>query len=107
MSAHLDKPLRAKYAMRNIPVRKGDEVKILKGKFKGKTGKVDVVEMQNKRVTVEGINNTKKDGTAVKVWFHPSNLMIKTLNLDDAKRIKSIKKEAVEKAAPKKTEDKK
>ena len=88
MSAHLEKSLRTKYGMRNIPVRNGDEVKIMKGKFKGKAGKVNEVELQKKRVTVEGINNTKKDGTAVKVWFHPSNLMIKTLNLDDKKRIK-------------------
>lgn len=99
MSAHLEKSLRMKYGMRNIPLRKGDEVKVMKGKFKGKTGKVKKVELQNKRVSIEGINNTKKDGSAIQVWFYPSNLLIKTLDLEDKKRIKTKKGEM--KDAPK------
>lgn len=93
MSAHLEKDLRTKYGTRSIPVRKGDEVKIMKGKFSGKIGKIAEVEMQKKRVSIEGISNKKGDGSAIKVWFHPSNLMIKTLNLDDKKRLKINKSE--------------
>ena len=33
MGATLDKELRKKYGMRSIEVRKGDEVKIMRGKF--------------------------------------------------------------------------
>jgi large subunit ribosomal protein L24 len=36
-SAHLSKELRKQWNKRSLPVRKGDEVKIMRGKFKGTT----------------------------------------------------------------------
>ena len=36
VSANLSKDLRKKQGKRNIPLRKGDIVKIMRGKFKGK-----------------------------------------------------------------------
>ena len=89
ISSHLSKELRDKHGMRNITIRKGDEVKVMRGNFKGKQGKVTKVEMQKKRVSVEGVQRKKKDGTKIDVWFHPSALMIRTLNLEDKKRIKT------------------
>ena len=88
MASTLDKILRKKYGMRNIEVRKGDEVKIMVGKFKKKQGKVSLVQTMKSRVAVEGIQHSKKDGTKVNVWFHPSNLKILVLNEDDKKRLK-------------------
>ncbi len=48
-----------------MKVRKGDEVILLAGKDKGKTGKIIHVDPRRERVTVEGLNlmkkNTKKD----------------------------------------------
>ncbi len=85
----MSKELRDKHGMRNITIRKGDEVKVMRGNFKGKQGKVTKVEMQKKRVSVEGVQRKKKDGTKIDVWFHPSALMIRTLNLEDKKRIKT------------------
>lgn len=41
-------------------IKKGDTVKILKGKDRGKTGKVIKVDERNERLTVEGINLYKK-----------------------------------------------
>jgi hypothetical protein len=40
MSAPLSKELRAKYNVRSIPVRKDDEIRVMRGSFKGKEGKV-------------------------------------------------------------------
>ena len=40
LSANLNKKLRGKYGTRNVPLRKGDTVKIMNGEFKGKEGKV-------------------------------------------------------------------
>ena len=40
MSCHLNKSLRDQYKIRCLPIKRGDEVKILKGKSKGKSGKV-------------------------------------------------------------------
>lgn len=96
IAAHLSKELREKYGMRNITIRKGDEVKVMRGNFKGKQGKVTKVEMQKNRVSIDGIQRKKIDGTKVDAWIRPSSLMIKTLNLDDKKRIKtkSTSKEA-------------
>jgi len=93
MSANLDKDLRKKYGRRSFPLRKGDSVKIMRGEFKGKTGKISVVDLKKLRVAVEGIQRTKKDGTKINVWFDPSNLQIKELNLEDKKRMKAIDKE--------------
>jgi large subunit ribosomal protein L26e len=40
MSAPLSKELRATHGARSIPVRKDDEVLIVRGKYKGRDGKV-------------------------------------------------------------------
>lgn len=88
MTATLDKVLRKKYGKRNIEIKKGDEVKIMRGEFKGKTGKISEVDRKRIRVAIEGITRTKKDGTKVKVWFHPSKLKIISLKDDDKKRFK-------------------
>ena len=92
MGANLSKELRRKYSKRSFPVRKEDSVKIMRGEFKGKTGKVNVVDYKKLRVTVDGINRTKKDGTKLAVYFHPSNLQIKELNLEDVKRKKALER---------------
>jgi len=92
LSANLSKELRKKYGKRSFPVRKGDEVKIMVGEFKKKNGKIDLIDIKNYRVTIEGIQRTKKDGTKIKVYFHPSNLQVKELNLDDKLRKKALEK---------------
>ena len=92
MGAMLDKPLRTKHGFRSIEVRKGDEVKVMRGKFKGKQGKVGTVEVGNTRIAIEGVQKTKKGGDKINVWFHPSNVKITVLNLDDVRRLKRVKK---------------
>lgn len=107
VSANLSKDLRKKYSRRSFPVRKDDEVKIMRGEFKGKKGKIDSVNLKKSKVLIAGIFRTKKDGTKVKVYFYPSNLQIQELNLNDKKRMESISKEPkVKKAETKKIENK-
>ena len=91
MSTTLDKVLRKKLGVRNVEVRKGDEAKIMRGKFKGKSGKIDAVNRAKTKVSIEGMNINKKDGNKVKVWFHPSNIKLIKVNEDDKKRFKRIK----------------
>lgn len=105
MAATLDKPLREKHKRRSIEVRKGDEVKIMRGKMKGKSGKVSIVETKRTRISIDGIQTTKKDGTKINIWFHPSNVKIMSLNLDDIRRMKKAKVEE-EKKTEKKEEKK-
>jgi large subunit ribosomal protein L24 len=47
-----------------MKIRKGDEVVIIAGKDKGKTGKVIAVDLNRERVTVEGANLMKKNTKA-------------------------------------------
>ena len=98
MSANLSKDLRKKYGRRSVPLRKSDTVKIMRGKFKKKTGKVSIVSLRKLKVAIEGMQVQKKDGTKVNVYFDPSNLQIVELNLEDTERTKSLeRKHALEK----------
>ena len=60
MSANLSKELRKKYGKRNLPLRKGDTVKIISGSDRGKQGKIILSLPKESRVVVEGINMKKK-----------------------------------------------
>lgn len=86
LSATLSKDLRKKYGKRSLSVRKDDKVKVLRGQFKKKTGKVSRVNLKKIRIYVEGVENVKKDGSKAPYPIHPSNVMITELSLDDKKR---------------------
>ncbi|MCD6483348.1 MAG: 50S ribosomal protein L24 [Candidatus Aenigmarchaeota archaeon] len=92
LSAHLSKELREKYHRRSFPVRKGDEVQIMRGKFKGKKGKVARVDYKKYRIYIEGITIKKADGTERLFPIHPSNTMIVSLDLSDKKRVEALEK---------------
>jgi len=94
LSANLSKDLRKKYKKRSLVVVKGDTVKIMRGKFDGKTGKVLQVFTNKSKVTVDGINVKKQDGSKANVKMQPSNLQIIELNLNDKKRMKINKEDS-------------
>lgn len=92
VSANLSKELRAKYNKRSFPLKKGDNVKIMKGKFKKKTGKITEIDLKESRVIIEGIQIKKQDGSKANIKMQPSNLQIIELNLEDQKRKKALEK---------------
>jgi len=92
MGSHLSAELRKKHAKRSLPLRKGDTVNVMRGKFKGKIGKVDRVNLKKSRVYVQGVDFEKKDGSKVFYPLHPSKLMITALELDDKKRKEKMMK---------------
>jgi len=94
LSANLSKELRKKYAKRNLPLRKGDDVLIMRGAFKKKTAKITSVDLKNSRVALEGIQRTKRDGSKVNVFFRPCTLQIHVLNLDDKERINALNRKS-------------
>lgn len=104
LSAHLSKELRKKYGKRSMPVRKGDEVLVMRGSFKKKKAKITEVELKRGRVFLENIQRTKKEGSKVNIPFYPSNLMIQTLTLDDKERVSSLQRKGIK---PEKVEEKK
>ena len=99
LSANLSKALREKYGKRNLPLRKGDEVLVMRGAFKKKKAKVTSVDLKDTRIALEGIQRTKKDGSKVNVFFHPSVLQIQTLNLDDKERVAALNRKPESKSA--------
>jgi len=108
ISVNLSKELRKKYGKRNFPLRKGDNVKIMIGEFKKRSGKIELIDVKRLRVAIEGIYRTKKDGTKVNVYFSPSNLQIKELDLEDKKRRESLErttKEKISNTTEEKTEE--
>lgn len=89
--SHLSKELRTKYTTRALQPKKGDTVKIMRGTFRGKTGKIYQVDLKKFKVYVEGIERVKKDGTKAYYAIDPSNILLTTLNTEGKKRIKEKK----------------
>ena len=91
----LSKALIKKYSRRSIPLRKGDTVKIMRGEMKGKTGKVNKLNLQRYKVYLEGVNQIRKDGNQNPKPFEASNLLVTSLNLDDHKRSDILKRKKI------------
>src|SRR3989339_1229949 len=94
LSAHLSKDLRTKYGKRSIPVRKGDEVLVMRGNFKKKKAKITTVNLKRGKVFLENIQRSKRDGSKVNIPFYPSNLMIMTLALEDKERVAALNRKS-------------
>ena len=98
MSAHLAPELVKSHGARTLPVRKGDTVRIMRGDHEGFEGKVSTVDLKNYRIFLEGLTREKVDGTVIFVSVHPSKVLIKSLNLSDKWRKRTIeRKKALQK----------
>ncbi len=89
--APLSKDLRSKYGKRTASLRKGDTVTVTRGDYKGHEGKVASIDTSEMRITIEGVNTKKMDGTTIPVKISPSKVIITKLNLSDKKRKNSFK----------------
>lgn len=88
IASHLSPELRKKHGRRNIRLRTGDKVKVMRGQFKGQTSKVERIDGTRKKVYLSKIEIVRKDGTKRLFPFTASNLMVTELNTDDKKRLK-------------------
>ena len=88
LSVNLSKDLRTKQDTRNVVLVKGDKVKIMRGKYKGKEGKITEILIKQLKVYIENIQTKKQDGSKVNVPLKASNLQIIELNNEDKKRFK-------------------
>ncbi|KAH6645826.1 translation protein SH3-like domain-containing protein [Truncatella angustata] len=82
MSAPLSKELREQYNVRSIPIRKDDEVTIVRGSNKGREGKVTSVYRLKYVIHIERITRDKASGQSVPLGIHPSKVVITKLKLD-------------------------
>jgi large subunit ribosomal protein L24 len=99
LNIHLSDDLATKHKVRRVRVRIGDKVKVLRGKFTGKEGKIEIVDVKNSRVKITGVEVSKKDGSKAKVPVHASNLLLIDLNMDDKKRLEPAAKQEAKKPA--------
>jgi len=90
LAAHLSKELRKQWKKRSLSVRKGDEVKVMRGKFKGTVGKISKVDLKRLKVYIENVKRKKVSGEEVHVPIHPSKLLIINPVMEDPKRKKAI-----------------
>ncbi|RKF63419.1 60S ribosomal protein L26-2 [Erysiphe neolycopersici] len=93
MSAPLSKELRDKYNVKSIPIRKDDEVLVVRGSNKGREGKITSVYRLKYVVHIERVVKEKSSGQSVPLGIHSSNVVITKLKLDkDRERILERKK---------------
>merc|ERR1712193_528857 len=86
MSAPLSKELRTKYGVRSMPVRKDDEVQVVRGHYKGQqVGKVLQCYRSKFRIYIERIQREKANGATTNVGIHPSKVAIVKLKMDKDK----------------------
>ncbi|KAF0757953.1 hypothetical protein AaE_004093 [Aphanomyces astaci] len=86
----------AEAVVRSIPIRKDDEVLIVRGSNKGKEGRVTQVYRKKFVIHVERVVKEKANGSAVNTGIHPSKVVITKLKLDkDRKKILERKNRAV------------
>ncbi|MBI2143380.1 50S ribosomal protein L24 [Candidatus Woesearchaeota archaeon] len=90
LAAPLAPDLKARYGRRNLTVREGDTVKIMRGEFRGMTGKVGSVDVKNQTVHVDGAERIRKDGTKSFSPLRASRLMLTEISVEDKKRAASL-----------------
>ncbi len=88
MAAHLSKELRKQLKRRSMPLRKGDEVKIMRGSHAGKTGKVSEVDLKRMKIFLENIKAKQMSGKERPLPLEPSNLLITNPVMEDKRRLK-------------------
>ena len=90
IASHLADDLMLRYKRRSIPIVRGDTAKVMRGEFKGQTGKVRRVDTKKGTIEIEGVTITKVDGKKVPRPIHASNVVITKLNLTDPWRRRKL-----------------
>jgi len=94
VAVHLGKELKAKLKTKRrcLPVREGDKVKIMRGEFSGKSGKVTRVDIRYGKVYVEGIVKKRGKGGEAFIPLDPSKLLMVDAGLSDKMRSRILER---------------
>jgi large subunit ribosomal protein L24 len=90
LHARLEKKLADKYKLRSIQIRKGDTIKVLRGDFRDREGKVAKVNLKDETIEVDGVTVHKADGSEVSRPIHPSNVIVTKLEVKDKRRMSKL-----------------
>jgi len=105
--ATLSKDLRKKYPRRSARIMIDDTVKVMRGEYKGLTGKVAKISTESNSIAIEGNKKEKLKGEKVDVYIHSTNMIITSLNTDDKWRLKILEKKSKSKIKSMKEDAKK
>ncbi|KAJ1439392.1 60S ribosomal protein L26 [Ochromonadaceae sp. CCMP2298] len=86
MAAPLSKELFMRHHVRSLPLRKDDEVRVLRGGFKGKEGKIVQCYRKKYVVHVERCTRDKANGQTIHVGIDASNVEITKVKMDKSRK---------------------
>jgi large subunit ribosomal protein L26e len=72
----------AKIQTRSLPIRKDDEVRIVRGTYKGREGKVTQVYRKKWVIHVDRVQRDKSNGATAPIGVNPSKVVIVTIKMD-------------------------
>lgn len=81
LSANLSKDLRGKHGVKSLPVRRDDEVLVVRGDYKDSKGRVNTVYRKRWCIYVDKVSETKQNGATIKIPLDPSNVVLTKLKL--------------------------
>ena len=105
--APISKDLRKKYSRRSARIMLDDTVKVIRGEYKGITGKVSKISTDSNSIAIEGNKKEKLKGDKIDVYIHSTNVIITALNTDDKWRLKILEKKSKSKIKSMKDEARK
>ncbi|KAI9307249.1 translation protein SH3-like domain-containing protein [Cunninghamella echinulata] len=82
MSSALSKELKEKHSVNALPIRRDDEVLVVRGTYKGREGKVVQVYRKKWVIHIERVTREKANGATAPIGIHPSNVVVTKLRLD-------------------------
>jgi len=90
LGSALSKDLQKKFGKKSTRIIEGDSITILRGEFKGVTGKITKISTEKTSVTIDGVKKEKTKGDKFDVYIHTSNLVVTALNTSDKWRITKL-----------------
>ncbi len=103
LTVPLSKELRTRYGRRQLPVRKGDTVRVVSGSYEGQEERVAQINTRDRTVTLDNITLKKADQKLKPLPVRPNHLLLTKLNLSDAWRrrtLKAIEEPSVDETEP-------
>ena len=91
MAVPLSRELRRRFRRRNVPVRKGDTVRVLSGSFAGREERVARVSRRDYSVTLDNVTLKTAEEKLKPLALRMSHLVITRLNLADPWRRRSLR----------------
>jgi large subunit ribosomal protein L24 len=100
---HVAKELSSKLGIkkRSVQLRRGDTVRVMSGKQRGRSGKVLAVSMQTGRVLIDGITRKDAKGKEMQIPIYSSNLYI--IDIDTSDKLRAEKLGVARSATPQQT----